>query len=86
MASYVVTFTNENYADSGLGLTANVTVPVDLGVEVTPDTLDEHVERLCELAVELWNVEVADGTDWDSDEPGWEVVTVTLPDGTVVDL
>lgn len=78
---YVVVFTNENYAGSGLGMTARVTVPVDFGEPVTRDNLEEYVEQLLYFATQVW-----DEVDWTLDEPGWEPVSVELPNGEVVDL
>lgn len=82
MANFTVTFSNESQLAAGHEPTLHdVEVPVDFGFEITPETLEEYVERLCEFAAELW-----DEVDWELDEPGWEVVSITLPSGDVVDL
>lgn len=82
MANFIVVFSNETYTPAGQDPTLhNVTVPVDFGVEVTPEILEEYLEMLGLYATELW-----DEVDWTLDEPGWEIVAVELPSGDVVDL
>lgn len=81
MADFVVIYRNTNVLGSGLDTEARVTVPVDFGVEVTPETLEEYVELLALYAEQLW-----DEVDWTLDDPGWELVAVELPSGEVVEL
>lgn len=81
MNEYVVTFTNASYvACTEEPAYENVTVvcnvePVDVADD--PDAASEVVQ----LATRTW-----DDVDWTLDEPGWEAVSVKLPDGEVVDL
>lgn len=81
MADFVVIYRNTNVLGSGLDTEARVTVPVDFGVEVTAETLEERVEQLDAYAAEIW-----DEVDWTLDDPGWELVAVELPSGEVVEL
>jgi hypothetical protein len=82
VANFIVVFSNETYTPAGQDpVLHNVVVPVDFGVEVTADDLDEYVEQLGLYAMQVW-----DEVDWTLDEPGWEIVAVELPNGDVVDL
>lgn len=80
-ANFTVVYTNANYADAGQEVEVRVTVPVDFGAEVTPETLEDYLEQLVLFAEQMW-----DEVDWTLDEPGWDVVSVTLPGGDVVNL
>lgn len=82
MPNFTVTFSNETYTSAGQEPTLHdVVVPVDFGTEVTAANLDEYLEQLDLYATQVW-----DEVDWTLDEPGWEIVSVTLPNGEVVDL
>jgi hypothetical protein len=82
MPNFTVVFSNENYAPAGQDPTLHdVIVSVDFGIVVTPDVLEEYLDRLTEYATTEWSE-----VDWTLDEPGWEIVAVELPTGEVVDL
>lgn len=82
MPNFTVVFSNESHVSAGQDPTEHeVVVPVDFGVEVTPETLEDYLELLGLYAEQVW-----DEVDWTLDEPGWEIVAVKLPSGEIVDL